>query len=92
VGLRPDGHCGGGVVGAEETASGTTTAEMGFQSAAARSRQDMRAASTKTARSVRLETNRSLVEAIALFRASGYVEVPAFNDEPHAHLWFEKRL
>jgi DNA-binding MarR family transcriptional regulator/GNAT superfamily N-acetyltransferase len=44
------------------------------------------------ARSVRLETNRSLTEAIALYRSSGYVEVPAFNDEPHAHLWFEKRL
>jgi GNAT superfamily N-acetyltransferase len=44
------------------------------------------------ARSVRLETNGSLTEAIALYRSSGYVEVPAFNDEPHAHLWFEKRL
>ena len=44
------------------------------------------------ARSVRLETNRSLTEAIALYRSTGYVEVPAFNDEPHAHLWFEKRL
>jgi DNA-binding MarR family transcriptional regulator/GNAT superfamily N-acetyltransferase len=44
------------------------------------------------AKAVRLETNRSLTEAIALYRASGYVEVPAFNDEPHAHLWFEKRL
>jgi len=44
------------------------------------------------AQSVRLETNRSLTEAIALYRSSGYVEVPAFNDEPHAHLWFEKRL
>jgi DNA-binding MarR family transcriptional regulator/GNAT superfamily N-acetyltransferase len=44
------------------------------------------------ARSVRLETNRSLIEAIALYRSAGYVEVPAFNDEPHAHLWFEKRL
>jgi DNA-binding MarR family transcriptional regulator/GNAT superfamily N-acetyltransferase len=44
------------------------------------------------ARSVRLETNGSLTEAIALYRSSGYVEVPAFNDEPHAHLWFEKQL
>lgn len=44
------------------------------------------------ARSVRLETNRSLKEAIALYRSSGYAEVPAFNDEPHAHLWFEKLL
>ena len=40
----------------------------------------------------RLETNRSLVEAIAMYRSAGYVEVPAFNDEPFAHHWFEKRL
>jgi GNAT superfamily N-acetyltransferase len=39
-----------------------------------------------------LETNASLIEAIALYRASGFVEVPAFNDEPYAHHWFEKRL
>ncbi|HEY0782058.1 MAG TPA: GNAT family N-acetyltransferase, partial [Thermoanaerobaculia bacterium] len=43
-------------------------------------------------RKVRLETNRSLVEAIAMYRAAGYAEVPAFNDEPYAHHWFEKRL
>src|SRR5258707_413389 len=40
----------------------------------------------------RLETNRALNEAIALYRASGYREVNAFNDEPYAHHWFEKRL
>jgi DNA-binding MarR family transcriptional regulator/GNAT superfamily N-acetyltransferase len=41
---------------------------------------------------VRLETNGSLAEAIALYRSSGYVEVAPFNDEPYAHHWFEKRL
>jgi GNAT superfamily N-acetyltransferase len=41
---------------------------------------------------VRLETNRALREAIALYRRSGYVEVEAFNDELYAHHWFEKRL
>lgn len=40
----------------------------------------------------RLETNRTLVEAIALYRSAGYVEVEPFNDEPYAHHWFEKRL
>jgi GNAT superfamily N-acetyltransferase len=40
----------------------------------------------------RLETNRALVEAIAMYRSAGYDEVPAFNDEPFAHHWFEKRL
>ncbi len=41
---------------------------------------------------LRLETNRSLHEAIMLYRAAGYQEVAAFNDEPYAHHWFEKRL
>ncbi|MBV9417127.1 MAG: MarR family transcriptional regulator [Solirubrobacterales bacterium] len=44
------------------------------------------------ARSARLETNGTLVEAIAMYRASGYVEVEPFNDEPFAQHWFEKRL
>jgi DNA-binding MarR family transcriptional regulator/GNAT superfamily N-acetyltransferase len=44
------------------------------------------------ARTVRLETNENLTEAIALYRSSGYREVPAFNDEQYAHHWFEKRL
>jgi DNA-binding MarR family transcriptional regulator/GNAT superfamily N-acetyltransferase len=43
-------------------------------------------------RVVRLETNRALTEAIALYRGSGFREVAAFNDEPYAHHWFEKRL
>ena len=41
---------------------------------------------------LRLETNNSLSEAIALYRSAGFVEVPAFNDEPYAHHWFEKQL
>jgi DNA-binding MarR family transcriptional regulator/GNAT superfamily N-acetyltransferase len=41
---------------------------------------------------VRLETNRALDEAIELYRGSGYREVAAFNEEPYAHHWFEKRL
>ncbi len=44
------------------------------------------------AAAVRLETNRALTEAIAMYRSAGYREVPAFNDEPYAHHWFEKRL
>ena len=39
-----------------------------------------------------LETNQTLREAINLYRESGYHEVEAFNDEPYAHHWFEKRL
>jgi DNA-binding MarR family transcriptional regulator/GNAT superfamily N-acetyltransferase len=44
------------------------------------------------ARTIRLETNRHLTEAIAMYRRAGYVEVPPFNDEPFAHHWFEKEL
>ncbi|MDX6475059.1 MAG: hypothetical protein QOH95_570 [Gaiellaceae bacterium] len=44
------------------------------------------------ARSARLETNGALTEAISLYRAAGYREVEAFNDEPYAHHWFEKLL
>jgi len=43
-------------------------------------------------RVVRLETNQALSEAIAMYRAAGYVEIEPFNDEPYAHHWFEKRL
>jgi DNA-binding MarR family transcriptional regulator/GNAT superfamily N-acetyltransferase len=39
---------------------------------------------------VRLETNRSLKEAQALYVSAGYTEVPAFSDEPYAHHWYEK--
>jgi ribosomal protein S18 acetylase RimI-like enzyme len=43
-------------------------------------------------RTVRLETNRSLREAIGLYRSAGYAEVRAFNTEPYADHWFSKRL
>jgi DNA-binding MarR family transcriptional regulator/GNAT superfamily N-acetyltransferase len=41
---------------------------------------------------LRLETNRTLREATGLYRSAGYAEVEAFNDEPYAHHWFEKRI
>lgn len=41
---------------------------------------------------LRLETNRSLREAIGLYTSSGYREVAPFNDDPYADHWFEKRL
>jgi len=51
-----------------------------------------RHARTSGVTTLRLETNRSLTEAIALYRASGFTEVEPFNDEPHAHHWFAKPL
>ena len=44
------------------------------------------------AAAVRLDTNKSLVEAISMYRSAGYRAIPRFNDEPFAHHWFEKRL
>ena len=41
---------------------------------------------------IRLETNRTLAEAQALYRSAGYVEGEAFNDEAYAHHWFTKPL
>jgi GNAT superfamily N-acetyltransferase len=43
-------------------------------------------------RTLRLETNRALPEAIALYRSAGYLEVLPFNDEAFAHHWFEKHI
>jgi DNA-binding MarR family transcriptional regulator/ribosomal protein S18 acetylase RimI-like enzyme len=43
-------------------------------------------------RVLRLETNRSLAEAIGMYRTAGYREVAPFNNEPYAHHWFEKTL
>ena len=51
-----------------------------------------RGAAERGVRVVRLETNRSLEEAIGLYRSAGYREVPAFSDEAYAHHWFEKEL
>lgn len=41
---------------------------------------------------VRLDTNRNLTEAIAMYRAAGYDEIAPYNTERYAHHWFEKRL
>ena len=51
-----------------------------------------RRAAAAGAEVLRLETNRSLTEAIALYRSAGYREVEPFNDEPYADHWFEKDL
>ncbi|GAA2777194.1 bifunctional helix-turn-helix transcriptional regulator/GNAT family N-acetyltransferase [Crossiella cryophila] len=49
-------------------------------------------AAARGVRTLRLETNQALAEAIGLYLAAGYREVPAFNDEPYAHHWFAKTL
>ncbi|WP_405723276.1 helix-turn-helix domain-containing GNAT family N-acetyltransferase [Streptomyces sp. NBC_01537] len=41
---------------------------------------------------LRLDTNKALTAAISLYHSHGFQEVPAFNDEPYAHHWFEKHI
>jgi DNA-binding MarR family transcriptional regulator/GNAT superfamily N-acetyltransferase len=41
---------------------------------------------------VRLDTNDTLTEAVALYRSAGYAEIQRYNDNPYARFWFEKHL
>lgn len=41
---------------------------------------------------VRLDTSDYLTAAIALYRAAGYREVPDYNGNAKANLWFERQL
>ena len=41
---------------------------------------------------LRLDTNRALTEALALYRGSGWREIARFNDDPYPDAFFEKNL
>jgi DNA-binding MarR family transcriptional regulator/GNAT superfamily N-acetyltransferase len=41
---------------------------------------------------VRLDTHRVLTEAVAMYRACGYAEIPSYSEHAYADFWFEKRL
>jgi GNAT superfamily N-acetyltransferase len=41
---------------------------------------------------IRLDTSDYLTDAVGLYRAAGYREVPDYNGNPKASLWFERRL
>ncbi len=43
-------------------------------------------------RRVRLDTNGSLTEAIAMYGRAGYRPIERYNDNPYAQAWFEKDL
>jgi DNA-binding MarR family transcriptional regulator/GNAT superfamily N-acetyltransferase len=43
-------------------------------------------------RVVRLDTNGSLTEAIAMYERAGYRRIGRYNDNPYAQAWFEKDL
>ena len=50
------------------------------------------AARRLSVRTLRLDTNRALVEAIRFYRAAGWTEIERFNDESYADFFFEKQL
>ena len=41
---------------------------------------------------VRLDTNGTLDEAIAMYERAGYRRIGRYNDNPYAEAWFEKDL
>lgn len=41
---------------------------------------------------LRLDTNRALPEAIAMYRNWGWNEIPRYNDDPYAQVFFEKHF
>lgn len=43
-------------------------------------------------RDVHLDTNGTLVEAIAMYRRAGYRPIERYNDNPYAQAWFTKSL
>jgi GNAT superfamily N-acetyltransferase len=43
-------------------------------------------------REVHLDTNATLVEAIAMYERAGYRHIERYNDNPYAQAWFAKRL
>lgn len=43
-------------------------------------------------RAIRLDTSDYLTPAVGLYLSAGYREVPAYNDNPKADLWFERSL
>jgi GNAT superfamily N-acetyltransferase len=51
-----------------------------------------RIARERGCRRTRLDTSDYLTSAIALYRAAGYREIPPYNQNPKANLWFERAL
>ncbi len=49
-------------------------------------------AAERDCRATRLDTSDYLTGAVALYRAAGYHEVPSYNENRKANLWFERPL
>ena len=41
---------------------------------------------------LRLDTNRTLFEAVSLYQRTGWTEIDRFNDDPYPDIFFEKQL
>jgi GNAT superfamily N-acetyltransferase len=41
---------------------------------------------------LRLDTNATLTEAVALYTRTGWTSIPRYNDNPYAQAWFAKPL
>jgi GNAT superfamily N-acetyltransferase len=41
---------------------------------------------------LRLDTNATLTEAVALYTSTGWTPIPRYNDNPYAQAWFAKPL
>ncbi len=62
---------------------GIARAVLGALEAEARSRGFQR---------LRLDTNKALAEAQAMYVKAGFRDIDRYNDNPYAHRWFEKRI
>jgi ribosomal protein S18 acetylase RimI-like enzyme len=51
-----------------------------------------RIAAERGCRATVLDSSSYLTEALGLYRSAGYTEVPAYNDNPKADVWFERQL
>jgi ribosomal protein S18 acetylase RimI-like enzyme len=54
--------------------------------------RDLETRAAEHAPVARLDTNGTLTEAIAMYRAGGWTEIAPFNDNPYAEHWFEKEV
>jgi hypothetical protein len=50
------------------------------------------AARELSVKTLRLDTNSALPEALTLYRTSGWVEIDRFNEDPYPDHFFEKHL
>ena len=51
-----------------------------------------KAARDLSIKTLRLDTNRALPDALQLYRNTGWSEIARFNDDPYPDLFFEKHL